>query len=139
MRTDFIELPSGLRSSHLYHRTLAVITEPGMIYPVYLTLLAILRAQSDVEVPNYACMGTITVGLAPTLIAVRVGLGSAIDNQSLRSNILQSELLFATLPRSLSTHVLDIAPVGSEDISTRSSILDLGPQGSSEVELRRAL
>ncbi|KIK52119.1 hypothetical protein GYMLUDRAFT_265549 [Collybiopsis luxurians FD-317 M1] len=64
---------------HWYHRTVAIITESGVIYPIYL----IVGACSGT--PNYACLGTITVGLAPTLIAVQVGLGSAYDNPSLHS------------------------------------------------------
>ncbi|KAE9392807.1 hypothetical protein BT96DRAFT_260490 [Gymnopus androsaceus JB14] len=55
------------------YRTLAVITESGMIYPVYLTAEAILVSQFNI--PNYVSMGTIVVGIAPTLIAVRVGTG----------------------------------------------------------------
>jgi len=133
-------LPSGVHLSHdWYHRTLAVVTESGMIYPVYLTLQTILLSDPvDINIPNYVCIGTIIVGLAPTLIAVRVGLGSTVDNQSLPSATLQSELIFATHPRSPFTHVLDIAPAGDEDISARSSIRD-AEKGLREVELQRAL
>ncbi|KAE9402510.1 hypothetical protein BT96DRAFT_548295 [Gymnopus androsaceus JB14] len=134
------ELPSGAHPSHWYRRTLAVVTESGVIYPVYLTIEAILSLQFNI--PNYVGMGSVIVGLAPTLIAVRMGLGSALDDQSLRASILQSRLLFATQPQSPSTPVLDISPVGGEDISVRSSIPDLGQdveKGPSEVELQRVL
>ncbi|KAE9402527.1 hypothetical protein BT96DRAFT_1017622 [Gymnopus androsaceus JB14] len=136
------ELKSGVHPSHWYRRTLAVVTESGVIYPVYLTIEVVVSASPvPFNIPNYVDMGIVIVGLAPTLIAVRVGLGSAVDDQSLRSSILQSQLLFATRPRSLSAPVLDIAPVGDE-YSARSSIPDLGrdvEKGLREVELSRGL
>ncbi|KAE9390005.1 hypothetical protein BT96DRAFT_1066163 [Gymnopus androsaceus JB14] len=137
-RSLWKELPSGAHSSHWYHRTLAVVTESGVIYPVYLTIEAILSRSLPFNIPNYVDMGSVIVGIAPTLVAVRVGLGSAVDDQSLRSNILQSQLLFATRPRSPSTAVLDIAPVGGVEYSARLSIPDLGrdvEKGLREVEL----
>lgn len=62
-------------------------------------------------------------GLAPTLIAVRVGLGSTIDDASLRSSILRSTLAFTTRPRSASALVLDIG--------TAREIEDIRPMESS--------
>ncbi|KAE9385466.1 hypothetical protein BT96DRAFT_928785 [Gymnopus androsaceus JB14] len=122
------ELPSGVGQSHWYHRAVAVVTESGIIYPVYLTIDAILS--SVFNLPSYVCMGTITVGIAPTLIAVRVGLGSAVDDQTLRSSIVQSDLLFAARPAH-SAHALDIV-VRAEDISTSSSI----PNFAEDLEKR---
>ncbi|KAF9064528.1 hypothetical protein BDP27DRAFT_1333372 [Rhodocollybia butyracea] len=49
-----------------YNRTLAVVTESGVIYP----LLFILELSFNF--PNWSCLGTIASGLAPTLVAVRV-------------------------------------------------------------------
>ncbi|KAE9389859.1 hypothetical protein BT96DRAFT_1024859 [Gymnopus androsaceus JB14] len=61
--------------------------------------------------------------IAPTLIAVRASLGSAVDDQTLRSSMVQSDLLFAARPAH-SAHALDIV-VGAEDISNSSSIPNL--------------
>lgn len=60
--------------------------------------------------------------MAPTLIAVRVGLGSSIHSQ-FSSSVRPSGLVFAAQPRSEITHVLDMPPMG--DVSNLSdSILD---------------
>ncbi|KIK54739.1 hypothetical protein GYMLUDRAFT_893540 [Collybiopsis luxurians FD-317 M1] len=81
--------PSQLPQQHWYCRTIAVVTESGIIYPTYLIVEALL-VNLPVPVPNSSCLGAISVGLAPTLIAVRVGLGSAYNIQSLK----QSDIVF---------------------------------------------
>ncbi|KAF5376386.1 hypothetical protein D9757_008656 [Collybiopsis confluens] len=65
-----------------HYRTIAIITESGIIYPLYLTISGSIMAAA-LEVPSPASKGVIAMGLGPTLIAVRVGLGSAYDHQSL--------------------------------------------------------
>ncbi|KAF5383995.1 hypothetical protein D9757_006972 [Collybiopsis confluens] len=67
---------SGLRRRRWLHQTIAIMTETGIIYPVYLIV------EAPLPLPNCTALG---IGLAPTLVAVRVGLGRAYDNQSLRT------------------------------------------------------
>ncbi|KAF9075353.1 hypothetical protein BDP27DRAFT_1461713 [Rhodocollybia butyracea] len=43
--------------------------ESGVIYPLFIIIMF------SSLLPNWSCLGTIVSGLAPTLIAVRVGLG----------------------------------------------------------------
>ncbi|KIK64182.1 hypothetical protein GYMLUDRAFT_259189 [Collybiopsis luxurians FD-317 M1] len=101
---------------HWYYKTIAIIIESGVIYPIYLILAALV-------LPNSTCLGVITVGLAPTLIAVRVGLGSTYDNQSL-STMGPSVILFSPHAESQrsTNHVLDeslISPrIMAEDANT---------------------
>ncbi|KAF5376347.1 hypothetical protein D9757_008640 [Collybiopsis confluens] len=64
---------------HLYHRTIAVIIWSHLSNLPYTT---------------------ITIGLAPTLIAVRVGLGSAYDNQALQTAMRSSMVFFPHNPGS---------------------------------------
>ncbi|KAF5386328.1 hypothetical protein D9757_008573 [Collybiopsis confluens] len=71
------ELPEQRRG--WYNRTIAIVTESGLIYPVYLITEAALSGGDQ----NAFTIGAIAVGLAPTLVAVRVGLGSAYDNRTL--------------------------------------------------------
>ncbi|KAF5376337.1 hypothetical protein D9757_008660 [Collybiopsis confluens] len=66
-----------------YHRTIAVITESGIIYPLFLIIEGAMITTS-LRPPSPTTIGVISMGLGPTLIAVRVGSGSAYDHQSLR-------------------------------------------------------
>ncbi|KAF5386326.1 hypothetical protein D9757_008575 [Collybiopsis confluens] len=67
-----------------YNRTIAIVTESGLIYPIYLITEAALSGGDQ----NAFTIGAIAVGLAPTLVAVRVGLGSAYDNGTMISTRL---------------------------------------------------
>ncbi|KIK54738.1 hypothetical protein GYMLUDRAFT_249256 [Collybiopsis luxurians FD-317 M1] len=71
-------LESQLLQRRWYHRTIAVVIESGVIYPTYLIAEATMVCFRWNA--NSSCLGIISVGLAPTLIAVRIGLGSAYDN-----------------------------------------------------------
>ncbi|KIK64183.1 hypothetical protein GYMLUDRAFT_241371 [Collybiopsis luxurians FD-317 M1] len=114
--------PSGSKPGpqrRWYHKTVAIVVESGVIYPIYLIVGA-----CGVLV-NSTCLGVISVGLAPTLIAVRVGLGSAYDDQSF-STMGRSAIIFSPhddYQRS-TAHILDSALVSSrynpEDASAAS-------------------
>jgi len=83
-----------------FNRTLAIVTESGVIYPLILILILSLNP------PNYSCTGTIATGLAPTLIAVRVGLGSSFDDEITERPIVDLESVKARE----NTYVPEIGP-----------------------------
>ncbi|KAF9078757.1 hypothetical protein BDP27DRAFT_1310138 [Rhodocollybia butyracea] len=89
-----------------YSRTLAVVIESGAIYPIFN-----IGIVSTNQVPNWTCLGTIVSGLAPTLIAVRVGLGRSFDDDS----IGLSDAALASAPPQNPTYILDI---GSSEHTT---------------------
>ncbi|KIK57195.1 hypothetical protein GYMLUDRAFT_763565 [Collybiopsis luxurians FD-317 M1] len=91
-----------LDAAHWYKRTLAIIIESGMIHLTYLVVQAVLFSRGIR--PNYSCLASILFGIAPTLIAVRVGLRSPVEDQSL--------------------HLTAVAPPGPPTMSTQ---LDLSP------------
>ncbi|KIK64184.1 hypothetical protein GYMLUDRAFT_40471 [Collybiopsis luxurians FD-317 M1] len=109
-----------------YHRTIAVITESGVIYPLYIILEASL-VFSPLWVPNPATVAIITAGLAPTLIAVRVGSGSAYDNQSLHTVMQHSNMRYSAHAESRRSpdFVFNDALVASDNAFENSSIEDI--------------
>ncbi|KAE9399251.1 hypothetical protein BT96DRAFT_939505 [Gymnopus androsaceus JB14] len=79
----------------------------------------------DTPLPNFTTLGVITAGIAPTLFAVQVGLGSSIYNQSSTCSVRPSDLAFATQRRSEGTHVLDMPPIG-DGTSLSESVMERG-------------
>ncbi|KAF5364719.1 hypothetical protein D9757_012493 [Collybiopsis confluens] len=100
-----------------YHRTIAIITESGLIYPVYLITEAALSADDL----NPTTIGIIAVGIAPTLVAVRVGSGSAYDNRSLDS--MKHEQVSTFRPGLRSFRGPDFA-ISDSDMQRSSNLVD---------------
>ncbi|KIK64120.1 hypothetical protein GYMLUDRAFT_241326 [Collybiopsis luxurians FD-317 M1] len=96
--------------------------ESGVIYPIALIVNMGLLVR-------LASLATISVGLAPTLIAVRVGLGSVYDNQSLSTMGSSAVIISPRTDSQRSTnHVLDEALTSSRIIpedASASSVRDV--------------
>ncbi|KAE9407744.1 hypothetical protein BT96DRAFT_986390 [Gymnopus androsaceus JB14] len=90
----------------------AAVIESGIIYTLYL----ILGPAINLEI--YTSPGIIIVGLAPTLIAIRVGLGSTIHNPTLYLPVLQSE---STFEGDSSARALDIGLMSNHTPSASSA------------------
>ncbi|KIK64127.1 hypothetical protein GYMLUDRAFT_241331 [Collybiopsis luxurians FD-317 M1] len=116
-----MECTSGLKPAgsqqRWYHRTIAIIVESGVIYPI------LLIVDGGLTLQNSTCLGVVSIGLAPTLIAVQVGLGSAYDNQSLsKMGLLAIEFSSCADSQRATDNVLDEALMPSRSITE-----DAGP------------
>ncbi|KAF5376372.1 hypothetical protein D9757_008632 [Collybiopsis confluens] len=78
-----------------YHRVVAAVAESGVIYPLFLIIMGSINVTS-LKAPKPTTLGVIAMGLGPTLIAVRVGSGSAYDDESLRAG-QTSEIVLSTV------------------------------------------
>ncbi|KIK54457.1 hypothetical protein GYMLUDRAFT_249599 [Collybiopsis luxurians FD-317 M1] len=113
-----MECTSGLKPGPprpWHHKTIAIIIESGVIYPIALIV------DTGLQLPATS-LATISVGLAPTLIAVRVGLGSTYDNQLL-STMGPSAITFSLHndPQRSTNYVLEEALVSSRSIAEDAS------------------
>ncbi|KAF9259774.1 hypothetical protein L218DRAFT_947327 [Marasmius fiardii PR-910] len=67
----------GKNNMSMYHSIMVMILESGIIYPITLILLPVLTTSAG-DVIAYSLIQV--VGIAPTLIVVRVGLGTYVQD-----------------------------------------------------------
>ncbi|KAJ7579905.1 hypothetical protein C8J56DRAFT_1169693 [Mycena floridula] len=100
-----------------YNTATAVILESGIIYPLLLLVVVIIAFAFGGSLGNSVFIGLIyqVVGIAPTLIIVRVGLGVTHDNVETSVNAFRATENghVSTMGQWTSGRVMDVRPVSS--------------------------
>ncbi|KIK64224.1 hypothetical protein GYMLUDRAFT_40515 [Collybiopsis luxurians FD-317 M1] len=103
-----------------YHKLIAIIMESGVIYPVCLVAISPLLFLSVIPDANPTTLAVITMGIAPTLIAVRIGSGSAYENQTLHTLRQSEAVLSSYFSRSEASYVFNDGLVSSRHVVKES-------------------
>ncbi|EEB99076.1 hypothetical protein MPER_01306 [Moniliophthora perniciosa FA553] len=69
----------GRNVQAMYRTAIAATVESGMFYPLALLLFAFSRSPGIIQVMYYSL--TLILGIAPTLIIVRTGLGTCVGDE----------------------------------------------------------
>ncbi|KIK64226.1 hypothetical protein GYMLUDRAFT_259219 [Collybiopsis luxurians FD-317 M1] len=112
-----------------YHKLVVIIMESGVIYPLCLVAISPLLFLSAAPGSNPTTLAVITMGIAPTLIAVRIGSGSTYEDQPVHNKTRQSEVVLSShieSPRSAPSYTLNDRLVSSRHAPRDSSTDSFG-------------